>query len=584
MVVALATLADRLDVGGDDQESAARRVLDLLGDRADVLLVYDNADAPEELAGLLPTGRCRVLLTSRNPEVAAIAEPVAVEPFTPSQAARFLRLRTGDTDKAAADRLADSTGCLPLALEQIAGYCAASDIGLADYADRYRTGRRSLLRAKAPSGRAPVEVAIGLALADVRRRSAAAAQLVRLASYLGHVDGVPRELLAAVGRGSPPELVAAAADPIALDRVIAVVRRTSLVTGRGGRLRMHPLVGDIIRDGIRDAPRWLRIVRAAVARIPPRDRTAGWGEERWIDVAASTIAAALPPDSDDAATWPAWAALLPHALACLDHAEAADLRSVSIGFIGNEFGLYLRRRGQYAEAQELFRVAASNYARSAGRTHPETLHAMNNLAGSFLDHGQVADAAALHEDTYRTRVTLLGAHHRDTLASANNLAEALRRTGDPDRARALFHDVLTGSDDALEQATATNNLATVAQDVGDFDEARELYRSALRVQTEVLGEDHPDSLITRANLADLLRAEGRLAEAHEEHALILRTRTDVLGAEHPSTLLSAVNVALVLRELGRPAEAGALHRDAVAGLSGVLGDDHPLTTTARGLV
>ncbi|NUT53237.1 MAG: hypothetical protein HOV94_39030, partial [Saccharothrix sp.] len=164
VVVALATLADRLGVGGDDQESAARRVLDLLDDRADVLLVYDNADAPEELAGLLPTGRCRVLLTSRNPDVARIAEPIAVEPFTLAQAARFLRLRTGDDDKEAARRLADSTGCLPLALEQIAGYCAASDLGLADYADRYRTGRRTLLRARAPGGRTSVEVAIGLAL------------------------------------------------------------------------------------------------------------------------------------------------------------------------------------------------------------------------------------------------------------------------------------------------------------------------------------------------------------------------------------------------------------------------------------
>ncbi|MCE6995538.1 hypothetical protein LZG04_12100 [Saccharothrix sp. S26] len=103
---------------------------------------------------------------------------------------------------------------------------------------------------------------------------------------------------------------------------------------------MHALVGDIIRDRIRHAPRRRRVVRAVVALAPPRDRSAGWGEQRWIDVAAATIAAALPPDSADAETWPTWASQLPHALACLDHADAADPRMVGIDLLNNEVGLY----------------------------------------------------------------------------------------------------------------------------------------------------------------------------------------------------------------------------------------------------
>jgi hypothetical protein len=66
----------------------------------------------------------------------------------------------------------------------------------------------------------------------------------------------------------------------------------------------------------------------------------------------------------------------------------------------------------------------------------------------------------------------------------------------------------------------------------------------------VLGEDHPDTLISATNLAKDLRALGEVPAALDLDRDTLGRRRRVLGQDHPDTLASATNLAIDLRALG----------------------------------
>jgi len=62
-----------------------------------------------------------------------------------------------------------------------------------------------------------------------------------------------------------------------------------------------------------------------------------------------------------------------------------------------------------------------------------------------------------------------------------------------------------------------------------------MYRRVLDERRRVLGDDHPDTLASRAVLASLAARQGRHGEAEELYRQLLADRTRVLGAGHPDT-------------------------------------------------
>jgi hypothetical protein len=77
------------------------------------------------------------------------------------------------------------------------------------------------------------------------------------------------------------------------------------------------------------------------------------------------------------------------------------------------------------------------------------------------------------------------------------------------------------------------NLANCQGDSGDLAEAAALVRETISRLAEVLNEEHPDTLVCRANLAVTLHDAGRDKEAEELRVTILGDFSRVLGAGHP---------------------------------------------------
>ena len=71
----------------------------------------------------------------------------------------------------------------------------------------------------------------------------------------------------------------------------------------------------------------------------------------------------------------------------------------------------------------------------------------------------------------------------------------------------------------------------------------------------MLGEKHPDTLISLHNHADVLRVLGHGADALKQFERALTLRGEVLGNKYPATLTTLNNTAAVLHGMGRSADA-----------------------------
>ena len=100
------------------------------------LLIFDNADNPDEVEGVLPRRPGHVIVTSRNPAWSRVAEPLEIDVFSRRGVARppaaTGSVLTGDD----ATRVAEALGDLPLAIEQAGAWLAETGMPAAEYVDR----------------------------------------------------------------------------------------------------------------------------------------------------------------------------------------------------------------------------------------------------------------------------------------------------------------------------------------------------------------------------------------------------------------------------------------------------------------
>ena len=101
--------------------------------------------------------------------------------------------------------------------------------------------------------------------------------------------------------------------------------------------------------------------------------------------------------------------------------------------------------------------------------------------------------------------------------------------------------------------------------------------AAVEVIEDVLGTDHPDTLMVRNNLAFAYRSVGRFDEAIELFEWVLADRVRVLGPDHPDTLATRNNLAFAYHSAGHFDEAVNAWEELLPDCRRVLGLEHPLT-------
>ena len=412
---------------------------------AEWLLIFDNAPGPAAIQAFLPpAGRGRVLITSQS-GLWPSGQGIDVGALNTTDAADFLIKRTGDPDHQSADTLAGELDGLPLALEQAAAYVQATGDSIAGYLPLLRLRLSDMLARGEPTGCSKtVATTWALAFDRLLQTSPEGIGLLRLIAFYAP-EAIPLHLLLhpIAGLGGQLDqqvsrpLMRLLDDALVARHAIAALRRYSLVTPAGeapageGSVSVH------------------RLVQAVTVDQMPESLASGWRR-----AAAATVEAALPTNPKLPSTWPAFAALLPHAQAALAP-HAAGLARVAD---------YLGRSGSYLAARELYQKLADAQRQQLGAEDPETLNSLNGLARWTGQTGNKALARDMLAELLPIEERALGPEHPLTLETRSSIARWTGEAGDPAAARDLFG-------------------------------------ALLRVEERVLGPEDPETCDTRAEFA-----------------------------------------------------------------------------------
>ncbi|WP_295990289.1 tetratricopeptide repeat protein, partial [Rugamonas sp.] len=134
---------------------------------------------------------------------------------------------------------------------------------------------------------------------------------------------------------------------------------------------------------------------------------------------------------------------------------------------------------------------------------------------------------------------------------------------------------------ALPMARDLNRLGELYRREGKPAQACTCFDESMTLRLRVLGEDHVDTLYSKANLAAMLRQQGKLDEARFLEECIVDARVRLQGADHPDTLAAQASLATTLAQQGEADDALALQQTVLDAYLRRHGPDHLATLACR---
>jgi len=530
------------------------------------LLVFDNADEPSDIVPLVPSAGGHVIITSRNQEWSNASDAIEVNVFSRGESVALLRKRSQITESEA-DRLAETLGDLPLALDQARSWQAATGMRVSEYLELFQTHVRELMsEGKPPWYPTTVAAFVSLAFERLRDAKPEVAQLFELFAFLGaepiSVGMLQRAREAAI---SEP-LRLALRDPILLSRAIRDLRRFGLAKVTANqRIQVHRLVQMVLREELDDELK--KLSKGNVQRI---------------------LAAANPAQPDNVGRYRmVYQEIGPHITAAdLINSDLHGARQVVLDQIR-----YLYVTGDYERSRGLGEMAVAAWRAATGEgVGPDgglTLIANRHLANALRDLGEKEQARVLDADVYRRleESREFGPEHEHTLATAMGVAVDMRVAGryqealEIDELNVERHRTVFGDEDELTLRARSNSAVNLRM-LGHFNEALAVDEQLVHEWREAVGEDDPRYMFCVVNRALDLNGRGRYAEALESLRTVFPRYRELLGAGHVYVLRTARALGVSLRKNGQYVQALEWTRETYHDCDARLGPNHEQTLAA----
>ncbi len=564
------------------------------------LLIFDNADQPEELLPLVPSGPGDVLITSRNHRWQPVVETVQLDVFERTESIQFLikRVPKGLTE-ADADRLAEKLGDLPLALVQAGAVLFEGGMAVEEYL-RLLDERVTQILAQGTSPEYPTSMTAAwqISVVRLRQQSPQALELLRCCAFLGP-EPIPRAVFKLGSEESRTGVGDLIADPIDLSTAISMLGRFALVKIDGPYISVHRLIQALLRD-----------------ELKPDE------QGKYRQDAHSILAVGAPGNPADVSTWPRYADLVAHVgspATDLAHCQMAAHRGFALDvvrylFVSGDFascqsfaerfiaqwtedsgaddpyvlnakrhlGNALRELGHASEAYKLIEDTLHSAERVLEPRDPLTLHLRNSFGADLRARGDFAAALNLDENTRALHDKVFGPADPQTLRVMNNLALDYGLTSNFVAARDLHKEVYILQRDAMTNVSATEvlnswtGLARAVRLCGNFTQARDLGEDARLYGLHELGPEHHLTLRAATDLSIAMR---RIPTGYDE---ALQLAGDVLelckrrrGEKNPDTMAAAISLSNIQWTIGRTDQALALAAATVDNYPAVYGAEHP---------
>lgn len=347
-----------------------------------------------------------------------------------------------------------------------------------------------------------------------------------------------------------------AADPMQFDLALSSLRRLSLLHRQAHThtLVLHRLVQMVLRVSM-DAQ----------------------DQRRWLSRIIAALNALFPDDASDVQAWDQCERLLPQVFACASviPSEEADATVVQVM---RKAADYLRRRAQYAQAEQLYRRAL-RIGEQRFFAHADMIALLTGLGFISRVQGNSAEAESLYQ-----RALQFGENEEvsETLIVTNplnNLAILYAEQGKYVQAELLFQRVLrireqTGGCEHLSVVGVLNNLAALHYEQGAYDKAELLFQRALQIGEQRLGSEHPEVAHPLTNLADIYSEQGKNEQADAFYHRALHIWEQWLGPDHPKLAHPLNGLGTNAFKQGKNEQADAFYQRALSIREQVLGPDH----------
>ncbi len=584
------------------------------------LLVFDDADEPDEIRHLLPLMGGHVLITTRNSSWEATGEMLELDAFTRQESIEFLHRRMPRCNPVDAHRIAEAVGDLPLFLE----HAAQTRLGTGEYLARLGSNPLELLDSQPCDYPASVAGQWRRSLDWLRGQTPDALDLLSCLCFLGGAP-IPREALERASYLQGASIHALLQDPIRRNRAIMMLRRAGL-------LRVD---ADLRTLTVHQGARY--IVREMVTRAGTN------AAHRSRRDAQLLLAAADPLNPEDPLNWRGYEQLREHAAeadleGCSD--EAARRLVINLvrflnasgdprGALSLADGALSRWAGEPAPGELTQATAAYNGCLAMRQARVDALFACGHHSQASQFQQDTLDLMRSTPGDWGDEVVLLGALSGARLRVLGRFAQALQA----DLESRDKHEARFGRDHPYCFAAATAvilDLALTGQFAGAVREARRVHDACHAFHND---DAYPAVLFQRNVLARCLWLNGQrdqatdmMADVHagyqalgdagvldQRHLWRLAHETDfavirrdsgakgpdlavlegdmqevrrrswrTLGPDHPQTLAATVVLASILRRLPhRQGEAVRLLADAERRYRKAL-QDHAFSHACKG--
>ncbi|WP_228079258.1 FxSxx-COOH system tetratricopeptide repeat protein [Streptomyces profundus] len=567
----LAELAPALDLNtGPEYGERLRAVGDALRRGAPYrrwLVVLDDADQPDAIADLLPSGPGHVLITSQNQEWSAYnSSPLPVPVYEREESVAFVRRRAPRIPAADADRLAEALGDLPLALDQTAGWLNDSTMTVAEYVELlHDDGDIEVGLRVAGDFRKSYPMTFSILLNRLRETVPEAVELLRLCAFFAP-GALPVQLLRDIPAEQLPEqLTGLMSDPLRWNTAIKKLAQYSVIQfdpsndeddpEAAGTIHLHRMVHQTVRSGMSEADR-----------------------ELFSRAARRGLVAADPAVATDTRRWARFARIVPH----LDPSGALRSRHASMHRLIYNCLQYLYLAGEYSAGIQLAERTERAWREVFGEEHPL-------MAGLASLHATLLRATGEYARTERINRGLLArleaegqTQGLDALRVLEGLGADLRGLGRYSEALQVSEQVLAGcrrliDEEDFRTLNAHNNLAVTLRLLGRYQDALAEDRHTLRARRELLRARNNASLSSEIAYALDLRLLGRYSEAQSVQEQSVEVHHAVMGPDNPQTLHGELNLALCLLRSGDRTAANERLAALLERAERVLGDRSPLT-------
>jgi MinD-like ATPase involved in chromosome partitioning or flagellar assembly/tetratricopeptide (TPR) repeat protein len=637
--IGLTELARELKIdSGGDPPSAVHAALKESTRRW--LVIFDNAEDLQAVEDLIPvagsaTGTGHVIVSRRLPEGDTV---LPLGPFARGHSLALLRKWLPDLRLEAAERIAELTGDLPIAVRLAVAWLKESsetaeaqgllprqavDWAYRTYVDLFED---RLSRQEPPPGGATEEYVTGIALQltlDILRgighaepvpARQTAVRVAQLISFLSP-DGVSLALLSSARMlselASFPDSAGdwVAQDGLLLHYALRVANRHGLFElNRAGpsEVRMHRMLSKLLRDlmSAEERTRTRDRVLAVLASYAPTDAEGdAIGRPDNMRELAGHVQPSGAPDCDDPAVrrWlvlqvrfaytegdvAAWEAMV---------AFARELRGTWLARFGRNDPLYLRLCVQLANLERalghieaacaLDQEALVAQQLVLGPSHPRTLLTSRGLAADYRGMGRFHEAWLEDAGTVPGLERSLGRDHLETLRAVWDLALSWHLDGNAVQALQTSDEVLQRlwrlfPPDSPHLARAVVNHAMFLRELGEYGRAQRVLdevRTRLRDGTSSYALD---DLRLRDGYAICWRGLGFPQRAKDEHEQVRAALVVRVGEDHPYTIATTVALSADLHVLGQPPEAIDTVRVAVDRLRARDSEEHPFINVCR---